>query len=168
MRVSPVAWAYETLDEVLYAAAFRAAITQNHPEGIKGAKAFAAAVFMARTGSSKQEINGFISQGFAYSLHDTNASLRENYQFVVSCQGSVPQAITAFLESDNFEDAVRKAISIGGDSDIIASMASAIAEGFDGGVPNDIQRKGFARLDPELTKVVRKFCTVYNISITTD
>ena len=165
MRVSPVAWAYQSLDEVLAAAEFSTAVTHNHPEGIKGAKAIAAAVFMARTGSSKAEIKAYTEAAFAYTLDDTIANLRETYTFNVSCQGSVPQAIIAFLESDSFEDSVRKAVSIGGDSDTIASMAGAVAEAFYGGVPTNIQHEVFARLDPALTKVVRDFTERYRITV---
>jgi ADP-ribosylglycohydrolase len=120
MRVSPVAYAYSTLDEVLGEAKRCAEVTHNHEEGIRGAQATAAAVFLARTSTSKQQIRCYIAERFEYFLDETVDQLRPTYQFDVSCQWSVPQAIIAFLDSDGFEDAVRNAISLGGDADTMA------------------------------------------------
>jgi ADP-ribosylglycohydrolase len=162
MRVSPVGWAYDTLAEVLEQAERSASATHNHPEGIKGAQAIAGAVFLARTGSTKDAIKAYIEDRFGYALDDTIDNLRGWYKFDVSCQGSVPQALIAFLESDNYEDCVRKAISIGGDSDTIACMAGGIAHAFYGPLPDNIKREVYARLDEPLTEVVFRFCEKFD------
>lgn len=144
MRVSPVGFAFDSLEEVLHEAARSAAVTHDHPEGIKGAQAVASAIFLARSGQSKPDIRDYIENTFDYDLSESLDSIREWYakDFTeVSCQGSVPQAITAFLESTDFEDAIRKAISIGGDSDTIACMAGGIAEAFYVNVPRDIDNE---------------------------
>lgn len=137
MRASPVAWYFDDLQTVEKYAEFTALPTHNHPEGIKGAQATAAAVFLARTGKSKDDIRSYISIRYGYDLSRTCDEIRPHYHFDVSCQGSVPEAIIAFLESDSFEDAIRNAISLGGDSDTIACITGAIAEGFYG-VPEEI------------------------------
>jgi ADP-ribosylglycohydrolase len=157
MRASPVGFAFDTIDEVLRHAERSAAPTHNHPEGIKGAQATAAAVFLARTGSGKDDIRRYVETTFGYNLTEPLDSIREWYKFDVSCQGSVPQAIRAFLESNDFEDAVRKAISIGGDSDTIACVAGGIAQAFYGGVPDDIRAGTWVRLDDRLRDVVTEF-----------
>lgn len=157
MRVSPVGFAYDTLDEVLEQARRSAAATHNHPEGIKGAQATAAAVFMARTGKSKEEIKQYVEQTFTYDVSQRLDDVRPTYQFDVSCQGTVPPAIIAFLESDDFEDAVRKAVSLGGDSDTLACITGGIAHAFYGGVPVSIKAKVFELLDSHLTSVTREF-----------
>jgi ADP-ribosylglycohydrolase len=157
MRVSPVGWAFESLEEVLTEAKRSAEVTHNHPEGIKGAQAVAAAVFLARNGGSKEAIRGYVEETFGYGLGRPLDDIRVSYRFDVSCQGSVPEAITAFLESTDFEDAVRKAISLGGDSDTLACMAGGIAEAFYGGVPEAISGRIFERLDNQLAGVVREF-----------
>ncbi|BDI33094.1 hypothetical protein CCAX7_51450 [Capsulimonas corticalis] len=161
MRVSPIGYAFDTLDEVLAEAKISAEVTHDHSEGIKGAQAIAAAVFLARHGESKASIKTEISQRFSYDLRPTLDEIRPSYRFYVSCQGSVPQAITAFLESENFEDAVRKAISLGGDSDTLACMAGAIAEAFYGGVPDPIAERTIKHLDTRLRATVEEFATVY-------
>lgn len=157
MRVSPVAWAFETWDEVQAEARLSAAVTHDHPEGIRGAQAIAAAIFLARTGQEKGAIKQRIEETFAYDLNDTIDALRETYSFDVSCQGSVPQAIIAFLESESYEEAVRKAISIGGDSDTLACMAGSIAEAYYDGVPDVIQSEALAHLDAPMREVVNAF-----------
>jgi ADP-ribosylglycohydrolase len=162
MRVSPVGWAYETLDEVLEQAKRSAEVTHNHPEGIKGAQAVAAAIFLARTGQGKERIRDYVEKTFRYDLSEPLDTIRGYYRFDVSCQGSVPQAISAFLESDGYEDAVRKAISLGGDSDTIACMAGGIAHAFYGGVPDSIQEETFARLHPPLAEIVQDFAETYD------
>ena len=139
MRVSPAGWMYDTLEETLHAAKLTAEVTHNHPEGIKGAQAIAAAMFLARKGKSKEEIRQFVEANF-YALDFTLDEIRPAYGFDESCQGSCPQAIEAFLEGDSFEDVIRKAISIGGDSDTIAAMAGAIAETYYG-IPEELKRK---------------------------
>ena len=157
MRVSPVAWFYEDLDRVLEAALHCAEITHNHPEGIKGAQAIAASVFMARTGLSKSEIKKYVEELFKYDLSSTIDDIREDYGFVVSCQASVPQAIIAFLESTDFEDAVRNAVSLGGDSDTQVFIAGSIAEAYYGGVPQEIVGETLIRLDERQRGVFLNF-----------
>ncbi len=161
MRVSPVGYAFDTIECVLDEAARSAEVTHNHPEGIKGARAVAAAVFMARTGSSKDDIRRFAVAEFAYDLSRSVDEIRPSYRFDVSCQGSVPEALIAFLDSVDFEDAVRKAVSLGGDSDTIACMAGAVAEAFYGGVPGGIRAKALAHLDDRLRGVVGRFVERY-------
>lgn len=134
MRVSPIGWAFDSLDEVLEEAKRSAAPSHNHPEGIKGAGAVAAAVFLARGGKSKDEIRDYIAGEFGYDLNRPLEAIRPEYTFDSSCQGSVPEAIIAFLESEDFEDALCNAISLGGDSDTQACIAGAIAEAFYGPV----------------------------------
>ena len=162
MRVSPVAYWYDTLEEVLAEAELSASVTHNHEEGIKGAKAIAAAVFMARKGKSKAEIKAFISDTFAYNLDRTLDEIRPTYFFDVTCQGSVPEAIIAFLESENFEDCIRLAISIGGDTDTIAAMAGGIAEAYYGGVPQVIYDTVLTYLDQEAIAILTIFSEKIN------
>ena len=127
MRVSPVGLYAKSLEETLYLAEITASVSHNHPEGIKGAKAIAASVFLCKTGKSKKEIKDYLKATFSYNLERTISEIRPNYSFDVSCQGSVPEAIIAFLEGNSFEEVIRLAISIGGDSDTIGCMAGAIA-----------------------------------------
>ena len=162
MRVSPIGWAYDSLEEVLEQAKLSAEVTHNHPAGIAGAQAIASALFLARAGNSKEAIKAYITDTFQYDLTETIAGLRTYYVFDVSCQGSVPQAIIAFLESEDYEDCIRKAISIGGDSDTIACMAGGIAHAFYGSIPEKIKQETYARLDEPLTEVVFRFCEKYH------
>ncbi|MBQ3302811.1 MAG: ADP-ribosylglycohydrolase family protein [Eggerthellaceae bacterium] len=162
MRVSAVAWAFDSLDVVEFVAAETAKVTHNHPEGIRGTQAVAACGFMARTGASKGDIREYVRERFGYALDFTLASIRDDYSFDVSCQGSVPQAIEAFLESDGFEDAVRKAVSIGGDSDTIGAMAASIAQGAYG-VPSDIEDAARMCLDEEMLAINDRFCSKYGV-----
>lgn len=157
MRVSPVAWYFQDLPSVLLAAEQSAAITHDHPEGIKGAQAVAAAIFLARKGADKVWIRQYISGTFGYDLTRTLAQIRPDYRFDVSCPGSVPPALIAFLESTGFEDAIRNAISLGGDSDTLACIAGSVAEAFYGGVQQPIRAEVWARLDHRLTAVVERF-----------
>ena len=145
MRVSPVAWAANSLEEVEKLAKWSAEVTHNHPEGVKGAQAVAAAIYLARIGKTKSEIKEYIEQNY-YVLDFTLDEIRPTYEFDVTCQGSVPQAIQCFLESTDFEDAVRNAISLGGDGDTQAAMAGAIAEAYYG-IPDDIKEKIFDFFD---------------------
>jgi len=167
MRVSPVAYVRTTLEEVLDEARRSAEVTHNHAEGIRGAQATAAAVFLARTGNSKEAIRRYIEERFDYFLDETLNDLRPTYQFDVSCQWSVPQSILAFLESTGYEDAVRNAISLGGDADTMACIAGAIAEAYYGGVPVAIAEAVLARLDDRLTSVVREFRRQYGLDLVT-
>lgn len=157
MRVSPIGIACNTLEEVLAQARASAEVTHNHPEGIRGAQATAAAVFLARSGYTKADIKTYIEQEFGYCLSERLDDIREHYCFDVSCQGSVPQSIIAFLEADGFEDAVRNAISLGGDADTMACIAGGIAEAFFGGVPDEIASRTLAVLDERLHGVVGEF-----------
>lgn len=158
MRVSPVAYAFGTLAEVLVEAERSAAVTHNHPEGIRGAKAVAGSVFLARTGNSKADIRAFVAGGdIGYTLPASLDELRPKYTFDVSCQGSVPESIQAFLEATDFEDAVRNAISLGGDADTQACIAGAIAEPFFGGVPPHIAGPVWESLDDKLRVVTEEF-----------
>ena len=132
MRVSPAAWLYGDLESVRRIARLTAEVTHNHTEGIRGAEAVAAAIFLARTGSSKEEIKAFTEKEFGYELSRTCDEIRPHYHMDETCQGSVPEAIIAFLESTDLEDAIRNAVSLGGDSDTIAAIAGSIAEGYYG------------------------------------
>ncbi|MEA5444600.1 ADP-ribosylglycohydrolase family protein [Gammaproteobacteria bacterium AB-CW1] len=157
MRVSPTGWVSEDADEVLRIAHDSAAVTHNHPEGIKGAQAVALAILLARQGQSASAIAEDIAEAFDYRLdHDLDA-LRETYEFDVSCQGSVPQAIACALKGKDFEDSIRKAVSIGGDSDTIAAIAGSIAEARFGGVPEPILRESWTRLPDTMRAVIRGF-----------
>ena len=157
MRVSPVAYAFHTEKEVLASARASAAVTHSHPEGIKGAEAIALAVFLARMGQSRDQILRRVVKLADYDLDFTLDDIRPTYRFDVSCQGSVPQALVAFREAADFEDAIRGAISIGGDSDTIACMAGAIAAPFFGGVPEEIGQEVRRRLDSRLNNVLAEF-----------
>ena len=132
MRVSSVAWLFDELESVRAVARLSAEVSHNHPEGIKGAEATAAAIFMARTGSSKAEIKAYVEENFGYNLSRTCDEIRPNYRHVETCQETVPEAITAFLEGESFEDVIRTAVSLGGDCDTLTCIAGAIAEGFYG------------------------------------
>jgi len=158
MRVSPVGFAFDSLETVLEKARATAEVTHDHPEGIKGAQATAAAIFLARTGNSKKEIKHFIEAQFQYDLNQSIDAIRPQYTFDVTCQGSVPQAITAFLETENFEDAVRKAVSLGGDSDTQACIAGGIAHAFYGKLPDIISAEVHSRLEVPLRQILTLFC----------
>ena len=155
MRVSACGWAGRTLDEVKAMSRAVTEVTHNHLEGIKGAEATAVATFLARTGKSKEEIRSVIVRDY-YPLDFTLDEIRSDYEFDVSCQGSVPQAIEAFMESTSFGDAIRNAVSIGGDSDTIAAICGAVAGAFYG-VPDDIRTKAAAFLPPHLLETLHSF-----------
>lgn len=161
MRVSPIGFACESLDDVLKEARKSAEVTHNHPEGIRGAQATAAAVFLARTGLGKSDIKAHIEREFGYDLSGRLDDIRKGYRFDISCQRSVPQSIIAFLESDSYEDAVRNAISLGGDADTMACIAGGIAEAYYGEVPEVIRAQVLALLDPRLRAVVDEFSARY-------
>ena len=150
MRVSPVGWAARSLAEAESLAAASAAVTHNHPEGIKGAQAVAGAIFLARSGTSKEVIREYVTGTYCYDLSRPLAKIRVGYRFDETCQGSVPEAVTAFLESGSFEEAIRKAVWLGGDADTQAAIAGSIAEAFYGGVPESIATEALARLDEAL------------------
>ncbi len=148
MRVSPVAWAASSLDDAERLALWSAEITHNHDEGIKGAQAVAACIFMARNGESKEKIRGYVDENY-YPMDFTLDEIRPKYRFDVTCQGSVPQAIMCFLEGEDFEDTVRNAISLGGDGDTIAAIAGSIAEAYFG-IPEDLQEKILGYMDEDI------------------
>ncbi len=148
MRVSPVAYAVDTLEEVETLAKWSAEITHSHPEGIKGAQAVAGAIFLARNGADKEEIRRYIEAEY-YDLDFTVDQIRPTYSHDMTCEGSVPQAIVCFLDSVSYEDAVRNAVSLGGDGDTQSCIAGAIAEAFYG-IPEDIQEKGMEYMDETL------------------
>lgn len=156
MRVSPVAWAFDDLGTVERFAEISADISHNHPEGIKGAQATASSIFMARTGSSKQEIRQYITKRYGYDLTRTLDDIRPNYHHVETCQETVPEAITAFLEGKDFEDVTRCAVSLCGDSDTLTAIACSIAEGMYG-IPDDIADMMLGRLDEFLTHILLKW-----------
>ena len=157
MRVSPAAWAFDTLPEVLQRAEEYSVPTHDHPEGVKGARATAAAVYLARTGASKQEIRSYVAGTSGYDLTRSCDEIRPGYTFDVSCQGTVPQALAAFLESTDFESAIRLAISLGGDSDTLAAITGAIAQAYYGGVPEGIAATTLQFLDEPLRRVTLEF-----------
>ena len=139
-------------------------VTHNHPDGVAGAQATAGSIFLARTGHSKSEIRDFVSERFSYNLSRRIDDIRETYSFDVSCAGSVPESIIAFLESDSFESAIRLAISLGGDADTMACIAGSIAEPFYGGVPEELKQTAKGYLDQKLLAVVEKFCQNFDLS----
>lgn len=154
MRVSPVIWCANSLQQAEQLAKATAEVTHNHPEGIKGAVVTAGAGWLARNGATKEEIAAYISQ--SYDINFTLDEIRSTYQFNETCQGSVPQAMVAFLESDSFEDAIRNAISIGGDSDTIAAITGSVAEAFYG-IDDKLKAQAKSYLDEFLTSMVEGF-----------
>jgi ADP-ribosylglycohydrolase len=134
-----------------------AEITHNHPEGIKGAQAVAAAIFLAKSGKNKKDIKDYITSEFKYDLNFTLNNIRSSYQFDVSCQGSVPQAIVAFLESNNYENAIKLAISIGGDSDTIACITGGIASAYYNELPSEISEFVLNKLPIEFKEILERF-----------
>ena len=157
MRVSPIGFAYNTEEDVLREARNSAVVSHDHPEGIKGAQATALAILIARQGASKEQIRERISIEFNYDLDRTIDQIRPGYNFDVSCQGSVPEGIIAFLDSTDYTSAVRKAVSLGGDSDTLACIAGAIAEAYYKEIPTLIQIETENRLPDLLWKILEKF-----------
>ena len=156
MRVSSVAWLFHELSDVRHAAKLSAEVTHNHPEGIKGAEATASAIFLARTGHSKQEIKAYVEDEFGYVLNRTCDEIRPTYHHVETCMETVPEALTAFLEGASFEDVIRTAVSLGGDCDTLTAIAGSVAEGFYG-VPQDLQEECYKRLPERLRATLRDF-----------
>ena len=155
MRVSSAGWLYDTLEKTQEAAKDTAAVTHNHPEGIKGAVAAASVIWLARNGRSKQEIRKYVEDHF-YPLDKTCDEIRPKYHFDVSCQGTVPQAITAFLEGESFEDVIRTAVSLGGDCDTLTCIAGGMAEAMYG-VPEELKQDCRKRLEPDMIRVLERF-----------
>lgn len=156
MRVSSVGWIYDTLEDVMNYAKLTAEVSHNHPEGIKGAQAVAAAIFLTRTGMEKDQLRHTITEMFGYDLTRSLDDIRPTYRHVESCQETVPEAITAYLESSSFEDALRKAVSLGGDSDTLTAIAASIAEARYA-VPEKIRSKALAYLDQPLLDALRVY-----------
>ena len=163
MRVSPVGYAFEDIDSIITEAKKSAEVTHNHLEGIKGAQVTAAAIFLARNNSSKEEIKSFITNSFHYDLNRKLDDIRPIYQFNESCQETVPEAIIAFLESNNYEDAIRKSISIGGDSDTLACICGGIAQAFYKDIPAWIIEKAKFALNDDILDIIRQFNQKYKI-----
>lgn len=153
MRVSSIGWLYNDLETVRRMARLSAEVTHNHPEGIKGAEAVASAIFLARTGSTKAEIKAYIEENFHYDLSRTCDEIRPDYYHVESCQETVPEAITAFLEGQSFEDVIRTAVSLGGDCDTLTCIAGSMAEAFYG-VPKELKAECQTRLPEDLMEVL--------------
>ena len=156
MRVSSVGWLYDSLDAVEHWAEISARVTHNHPEGIKGAQAAAGCIYLARTGVGKAEIREYVTGRIGYDLSRTLDEIRPTYHHMESCQDTVPEAITAFLESSDFEDAIRKAVSLGGDADTLTDITGAIAEAAYG-IPESIRDKALQRLPADLKGVLARF-----------
>ncbi len=161
MRVSPIGFAFTNINSVLEEAKKSAEVTHNHPEGVKGAQAVASAIYLAREGYSKDAIRDYVEENFAYELHRPLDEIRPNYSFDETCQGSVPESIIAFLESSDYEDAVRKAVSLGGDSDTQACIAGGIAQAYYKVIPKYIINKVRKILNEELLHVVDQFAERY-------
>ncbi len=156
MRVAAAGWLYDTIWMTRHMAALTACVSHDHPEGIKGAEATASAIFLARNGHSKEEIRDYITREFSYDLSRTCDEIRPDYYHNESCQYTVPEAITAFLEGEDFEDVIRTAVSLGGDSDTLTCIAGSIAEAFYG-IPDEMREEGFCRLSAALREVVTRF-----------
>ena len=157
MRVAAAGWLFDTLDKTLEMAKVTAEVTHNHPEGIKGAQATAAVIFLARTGHSKPEIKQYVEQSFGYDLNRTCDEIRPTYHHVETCQETVPEAIIAFLESVSFEDALRNAVSLGGDSDTLACITGGIAEAFYG-MPQELRDETLKRLPEDIREGYELLC----------
>ena len=156
MRVSAVAWLYDDLETVRRMARLTAEVTHNHPEGIKGAETTAAVIFLARSGSTKGEIRSYVTEQFGYDLSRTCDEIRPGYCHVESCPETVPEAITAFLEGESFEDVIRTAVSLGGDCDTLTAIAGSMAEGFYG-VPEELKTECRNRLPACFLQVLDRF-----------
>ena len=156
MRVSSAGWLYDTLEETRHMARLTAEVTHNHPEGIKGAEATASAIFLARNGSSKADIKAYIIREFGYDLSRTCDEIRPTYHHMESCQQTVPEAITAFLEGTDFEDVIRTAVSLGGDCDTLTCIACGMGEAFYD-VPEEILMEGKKRLPEDMLEVIARF-----------
>ena len=153
MRVSAAAWLHRDLETVRAVARLTAEVTHDHPEGIKGAEATASAIFLARTGSTKARIKAYIEENFGYDLSRSCDEIRPGYHHVESCQETVPEAITAFLEGESFEDVIRTAVSLGGDCDTLTCIAGSIAEGFYG-VPEELKKECRRRIPEQFCRVL--------------
>jgi len=163
MRVSPVGFACNSLEAVLRESQRSAEVTHNHLEGIKGAQCVATAIFLARTGAGKEEIKAYSEKQFCYDLSKSLNEIRPGYGFDETCQGSVPQAIRAFLESSNWEDAVRKGISLGGDSDTIGCIVGGIAQAYYKGIPTAVSEQTFKKVPSDFLTIIEEFNSRFNV-----
>lgn len=161
MRVSPVAYVHQNLAAVLRSAEQTAVVTHNHPEGVKGAQATAAAIFLARQGDAKESIKQYVETMFGYDLSRSLDQIRPSYRFNESCQGTVPEAIISFLESTSFTDAIRNAVSLGGDADTLTCITGSIAEAFYGDVPEAITERVWRLLPDHLKTIIVQFRAAY-------
>lgn len=159
MRVAAAGWLFDDLKTTRKIARWTAEVTHNHPEGIKGAEATASAIFMARTGSSKEEIKEYIMRKFGYDLSRTCNEIRPNYYHVESCQETVPEAVTAFMEGYDFEDVIRTAVSLGGDCDTLTCIAGSIAEAYYG-VPDEMKKECEDRLPADMLEILLMIITI--------
>jgi ADP-ribosylglycohydrolase len=164
MRVSPVGFAFGTIEEVLAWSERSAAVTHDHPEGIRGAQATAAAIYYARRGDNKDQIRRTLESQFGYDLSTGLDQIRRTYRFDETCQGTVPQALRAFLESTSYVDAIRNAISLGGDADTLACITGGVAEAYYGGVPQDLAVRAIEVLDVELVTVMDRFRNQFGLA----
>lgn len=162
MRVSPVAWAFETLEEVEKYAEKTAKVTHNHPEGIKGAKSTAAAIFLARKNKTKAEIKKYIEEKYDYDLSKDIEEIKKNYKYDVTSQGSVPESIMCYLQSENFEDTIKNAISFGGDADTMAAIAGSIAEA-EYGISTKLRDEAKRFLTKDLNESLEKFENIFGV-----
>ncbi|MDH6308106.1 ADP-ribosyl-[dinitrogen reductase] hydrolase [Dysgonomonas sp. PFB1-18] len=166
MRVSPIGWAFDTLEEVQREAQRSAQCTHNHPEGIKGAMAVASAIFLTRNGESKEYLKHYIEKNFDYNLSRKLAQIRPTYQFYENCMQTVPEAIICYLESNSFEDAIRLAVSLGGDSDTIACITGSIAEATpDCGIPMEVMSAALSTVPSDLKAVFDSFYSKYRLHL---
>lgn len=156
MRVSAAGWLYDTMEQTTAHARYTAEVSHNHPEGIRGAAAVAAAVFLLRNGKSKREVKSYVQDAYGYDLSGSLEEIRPAYRFDVSCRGSVPPAFLAFFESSDFESAIRNAVSLGGDSDTQAAIAGSLGEAHYG-IPPALREKALTYLDDEMKEVYNKF-----------
>lgn len=156
MRVSSVGWLFETLERTREVARWSAEVTHNHPEGVKGAESTASIIWMARNGCSKAEIKEYVIKEFGYNLSRTCDEIRPKYHHVESCQETVPEAITAFLEGENFEDVIRTAVSLGGDCDTLTDIATSMGEAFFG-IPQEFKEKVYELTFDDMHEVMKRF-----------
>lgn len=159
MRVSAAGWLYDSIERTTEVSRYTAEVTHNHPDGIKGAESTAACIYLARTGKTKEEIKNFVEKNFDCDLNRTLDEIRPGYHMMPICQKSVPEAITSFLESENFEDAIRNAVSLGGDTDTVAAISGSIAEAFYG-IPENLKKECRSRLPEDMNDVIDRFESV--------
>jgi ADP-ribosylglycohydrolase len=165
MRVSPAGWIHDTLEATLAEARRTAEVTHDHPEGIRGAEATAGAIFIARTGGSRSAVRDLVHGRFGYDTTLTMERMRAEARMDETCQGTVPQALSIALMSTSVEDAIQKAVSLGGDADTLGCIAGSVAEAIHGGVPRALAERVLAHLDPEMRSVTERFVRRYGVPI---